>query len=203
MKSGNPFKFDAKTPSSAQPILAGRPKRFVALDRDGTIIVEHSYLADPDLVELLPNSGEGLRRIQAMGLGLVVVTNQSGVGRGYFSAARVDQIHQRLCKLLEVERVWLDGVYVCPHSPDADCSCRKPKTGLLEHATRDLGLMPQTSFVIGDKASDIGMGLSAGSTTILVRTGYGAELAEQSQVQAHYVVDDLLGAAQLIQGLLN
>ena len=94
------------------------PQRFVILDRDGTIIVERCYLSDPAQVELIPGAGAALRQLSEIGLGLVVITNQSGIGRGYFDRSRLDLIHRRLCELLEAEGVRLDGIYTCPHVPE-------------------------------------------------------------------------------------
>ena len=172
------------------------------LDRDGTLIEERHYLSDPAQVELLPGTAEGMRQLQTMGLGLVVITNQSGIGRGYFDKARLDRIHERLSQLLEAESVHLDGIYFCPHMPEDDCTCRKPKTGLLESAAKDLDFDPRASLVIGDKASDIEMGQRVGASTLLVRTGYGAEVERDGTATPDYMVDSLLEAAQIIQRIL-
>jgi D-glycero-D-manno-heptose 1,7-bisphosphate phosphatase len=171
------------------------------LDRDGTINVERHYLADPDQVELVAGAAEGLRALRELGLELVVVTNQSGVGRGYFTERTLAAIHARLLACLAEQGVELDAIYVCPHAPTAGCRCRKPDTGLLERAARERGFDPREAFVIGDKASDVELGRRAGSTTILVRTGYGAEAA--ATAGADHVVDDLRGAARVIAGLIG
>jgi D-glycero-D-manno-heptose 1,7-bisphosphate phosphatase len=176
--------------------------RFVALDRDGTIIVERHYLSDPDLVELLPGAASGLRQLRELGLGLVVVTNQSPIGRGYFDETRLELIHQRLVELLAAEGVELDGVYFCPHMPDDNCSCRKPRPGMLKLAAQELNFEPQGCFVIGDNICDIELGQRVGATTFLVRTGYGAQVAAESVASPDYVVDDLQDAAQVIERLL-
>ena len=178
-------------------------KRFVLLDRDGTINVERHYLSDPEQVELLPNAARGLAEMAGLGLGLAVVTNQSGLGRGYFDAARLAQIHDRLRTLLrEAAAVELDGIYCCPHLPEDDCACRKPRTGLIDQAARELQFLPSAAFVIGDKACDIELGRAAGATTLLVRTGYGAQAAADGAVRPDYIVDDLCAAARVIQQLL-
>ena len=175
------------------------PKPFVALDRDGTIVVDCQYLSSPDQVCLLPNAAAGLRAIRAMGLGLVIVTNQSAVGRGFFDMACVEQVHARLRELLRAEDVELDGIYTCPHTPDNGCDCRKPRPGLLLRASRELGFDPANSFVIGDKPCDIDLGNGVGATTILVRTGYGAEHEAAGTTSPHFVADDLLDAAEYIR----
>ena len=178
-------------------------KRFVVLDRDGTINIEREYLSDPDQLELLPGVVCGLRHLRKLGLGLVVITNQSGVGRGYFDGARLDIIHKRLCALLAAEDIQLDGIYVCPHHPEENCTCRKPQPELLEKAAREHNFKPSEAFVIGDKVIDIELGQRVGATTLLVRTGYGAQVAAQKAVPWDYVVDDLANAAAVIERLLN
>lgn len=175
-------------------------RRFVLLDRDGTIIVDRHYLSAPDQVELLPGAAEGLRRMQNMGFGLIVVTNQSGISRGYFDEARVAHIHQRMNALLEAEHVVLDGIYICPHRPEEHCSCRKPKPGLALIAASEKGFEFSKSIVIGDKASDIELGRRIGATTFLVRTGYGSRTATEITCQPDYIVDDLNDAANFIRG---
>ena len=192
-------------PAGAAPFIqvdyAGR--RWVVLDRDGTIIEERHYLSDPEQVALIPNAAQGLRQIQEMGFGLVVVTNQSGIGRGYFDSATLDLIHHRVVQLLESEGVHLDGFYHCPHLPEDDCQCRKPKTGLLNLAAKEMNFNPQNCVVVGDKASDIEMGKRIGATTFLVRTGYGAEVAKNSMCRPDYTVSGLAEAAQTIQSLIG
>jgi D-glycero-D-manno-heptose 1,7-bisphosphate phosphatase len=174
-------------------------RRFIVLDRDGTIIEEREYLSDPAQVRLIPGVGTTLRELREIGFGLVVITNQSAVGRGFFDEARLAQVHQRLKDLLSREGVQLDGLYVCPHKPDDDCDCRKPKLGLLQKASKDLGFRLEDSIVIGDKACDIEMGHAAGALTFLVRTGYGAQF--ENEVAADFVVDDLAAATASIRRL--
>ncbi len=180
-----------------------RSRRFVLLDRDGTLIVEKHYLSDPDQVELIAGASDGLRRLAAQGLGLVLVTNQSGIGRGFFDAARLAEIHERLFGALRAEGVVLDGVFVCPHHPDERCSCRKPRTGLVLSAAAELGFDPSRAFVVGDMASDIALGRAVGATTLLVRTGHGAATLERGEARPDHVVADLREAAQRIESLLT
>lgn len=176
-----------------------RKRRFVALDRDGTIIVERQYLSSPDQVELLPGAGAGLRAMSELGLGLVMVTNQSAVGRGYFDLARLEEIHGRLRELLLAEGVELEGTYICPHTPEDGCDCRKPLPGLLLRASGELGFDPADAVVIGDKPCDIELGRGVGATTILVRTGYGAEHEAAGTVTPDHVADDLVEAADFLR----
>ncbi len=180
-----------------------KQRRFVLLDRDGTINTERNYLARPEEVELFPGTLPGLRRLRALGLGLVVVTNQSGVGRGYFSAAALDAVHEHLTGLLGAGGVGLEGIYSCPHVPEAGCRCRKPEVGLALRAAEELAFDPARAFVIGDKACDIELGRRLGATTFLVRTGYGRQAEAEGKARPDYAVEDLAGAAAVIESLLN
>lgn len=177
-------------------------RRAVFLDRDGTLIEERHYLHEPDEVVLLPGAIEGLRRLRDLGLALVVVTNQSGIGRGYYDADALSRVHTRLIGLLAAEGVRLDGLYACPHTPEDGCACRKPRPGLVEQARRELGLAPAGSFVIGDKACDIVLGQAIGAVTVLVTTGYGAQTVANGSCRPDYVAADLGAAARIIETLL-
>ena len=178
-------------------------QRFVVLDRDGTIIVERHYLSDPHQVELIPGALSGLRRLSEMELGLIVITNQSAIGREFFDEVRLSLIHQRLGELLGVAGISLNGIYFCPHIPEDNCLCRKPRSGLLELAAQELDFDPRDCFVIGDKACDVELGQRVGATTFLVRTGYGDQVVAEATVAPDYVVDDLLNAVQVIEHLLT
>jgi histidinol-phosphate phosphatase family protein len=177
------------------------PRPFVVLDRDGTIIVEKVYLSQPEQVELVPGAASGLKHLREIGLTLVVVTNQSGISRGLFDRTALDRIHQRMTDLLGAEGAGIDAIYYCPHLPEDACTCRKPRPGLIERATVELGLGPVPSFVIGDKPCDVDLGRGIGANSILVRTGYGAEFELAGTVNADYIVDDLPSAARLIESL--
>jgi D-glycero-D-manno-heptose 1,7-bisphosphate phosphatase len=178
-------------------------KRYVLLDRDGTIIADRHYLSDPEGVELLPGAVEGLRALKRLGLGLLVVSNQSGLGRGYFQEQDLWAVHMRLRQLLAAEGLQLDGSYYCPHLPEDACACRKPAPGLVEQAAQEQGFEPSLCFVIGDKRSDVELGLAVGAVSILVRTGKGREHEALPGPAPHYVVDDLEQAARVIAGLLE
>jgi histidinol-phosphate phosphatase family protein len=177
-------------------------RRVALLDRDGTIIAERHYLATPDGVELLPGAAEGLRRLAALGVGLVVVTNQSGLSRGYFDRPTLDAIHGRMRQLLAEAGVALDALYVCPHTEEDACDCRKPRPGLVHRAAAERGFDPAEAFVLGDKACDVDLGRAVGATTFLLRTGYGDRMTAEVQGRAHYVVDDLRQAAELISSIM-
>ena len=178
------------------------PRSFVLLDRDGTLNVEKHYLSDPDQLALFPGTTCALKRLRALGYGLVVVTNQSGVGRGYFTADAVDRVHDRLRELLAADGASIDAIYICPHAPDQDCDCRKPLPGLAHQAIAEFGFDPKRSIVIGDKAADIDLGRAIGATTVLVRTGWGADHERDRSCEPDAVVDDLAGAVRWLEGHL-
>jgi len=176
--------------------VAPRPAVFV--DRDGTLIAERHYLSDPDQVELLPGVGEAVRRLNQAGVPVIVVTNQSGVARGYFGMDAVERVHQRMVELLAAEGAKLDDLYVCPHQAADGCQCRKPATGMVEAAAAAWNIALAASFVIGDKPCDIDLGRAAGATSILVRTGYGAQWENDDRCQADAVFDGLLPAVEFV-----
>jgi len=171
-------------------------RRYVVLDRDGTIIEEREYPSQPNEIALISGTGGALRELQRLGFGLVVLTNQSGIGRGFFDQNQLERVHERLTQLLVQEGVRLDGIYICPHTPEDNCLCRKPRLGLLQRAAEELRFRPENSIVIGDKDIDIDMGQRAGAMTFLVRTGYGAQF--ENAVNADFVVEDLAAAAAVI-----
>jgi histidinol-phosphate phosphatase family protein len=194
---GTPDSFAVAQRFFSPPGSVDGSRRHVLLDRDGTLNVERDYLSDPSQLQLLPGASAGLKRLQDHGLGLTLVTNQSAVGRGYFDLVQLNQIHDRLRAMLGDEDVALDGIYYCPHTPEEKCACRKPRTGMIDRASADLGFDPRDAFVIGDKSCDMEMGRNAGATTFLVRTGYGMH-EEATGVQADFIVQNLDAAADVI-----
>lgn len=173
--------------------------RFVLLDRDGTINHEVEHLDHPDQVALIPGAAAALRDLRSAGLGLAVLTNQANVGRGLLTPDRLEEIHARLLELLAEEGVHIDGLYVCPHTPEDGCDCRKPRAGLALRAAADLGFRAADAFVVGDHAADVRLGRTIGAITILVRTGHGEdELATSAGALADHVVGDLSEAAGVI-----
>lgn len=174
-------------------------RRFVLLDRDGTINVERDYLSDPDQLALYPGVADALRRLRQLGFGIVVVTNQSGVARGYFDLATVDRVHDRLRQLLAAEGISLDGIYICPHGPDEDCTCRKPLPGMVEQAVAEHGFDPAQAFVVGDKAADVELAHAVGAIGILVRTGWGTKAERDGKCAPEAIVDDLPAAVAFIE----
>jgi heptosyltransferase-2 len=154
--------------SAPQP---ARPTLF--LDRDGVIIHDGDYLRDPRAVALTAGAGAALRKAQTAGFRLIVLTNQSGLGRGYYSRDEFAAVQKRVDALLAADDVYLDGVYYCPHAPDADCHCRKPRPGLLQAAARHFAWEPARAWMVGDKLSDVLLARHAGLEALLVRTGKG------------------------------
>ena len=179
----------------------------VFLDRDGTINEEKGYLNHIDRFVLIPGAAAAIRSINESGLKAVVVTNQSGVARGYFPKELIDQVHQKMSDLLEEEGAFLDGTYTCTHAPPNEgesdgCGCRKPKIGLMQQAAQDLNLDLEKSYVVGDRFKDVEMARNAGAKAILVLTGYGKGelefLGPSSKVQADFVAEDLAEAVEWI-----
>ena len=152
---------------------ASRPGVF--LDRDGTLVIERGYLSDPAELELLPGAGAALHDLKAAGLPLIVISNQSGVGRRLFPLARVHEVMARLRIESRAAGIELDGIYFCPHRPEEGCACRKPGTLLLERAAEDHRLALRDSFMVGDKLLDVETLQRAGGRGVLVRSGYGRE----------------------------
>jgi D-glycero-D-manno-heptose 1,7-bisphosphate phosphatase len=186
------------TPEGMPPGAEGRA---VFLDRDGTIIVLVEYLSDPEKTELLPEAAEAVRMFNEAGLKVIVVTNQSALARGYFTEDVLDAIHERMERLLEEQGARIDALYYCPHHPDEDCDCRKPRPGLLQMAAREKGIDLARSFMVGDRMIDVECGKAAGCKGIMVLTGYGAgELAlrESWETMPDHITNDLLGAAEWI-----
>lgn len=178
-------------------------RRYVILDRDGTLIVERNYLSDPAGVELERGAVSALRCFEQLGLGVVVVTNQSGVGRGYFTAGAVDRVHEQLAGMLMQEGVPAPVIYSCLHAPWDGCECRKPGTGLVRRAAAELGFVPAESFVIGDNRGDIELGRNIGATAILVMTGHGRQVAGEGNADADYVVEGLPEAVSVITSIIG
>lgn len=154
----------------------------VFLDRDGTVNVEKHYLHKIEEFEFVPGAPEAILKLNRAGFKVVVVTNQSGVARGYYDLAAVDALHEYLQGRLRSIGAQVDAFYVCPHHPTAGraeygivCDCRKGKPGLLLQASRELNLDLARSYIIGDKPSDVEAGFAAGCTPCLVLTGFGAE----------------------------
>jgi D-glycero-D-manno-heptose 1,7-bisphosphate phosphatase len=176
-------------------------KRAVFLDRDGTINVEKAYLGDPAKLELLPGVGPALRRLMDAGFLLFIITNQSGIGRGYYSLADMQAVNARLCAELARDGVHFEKIYFAPEAPEQPSRGRKPSPQFLFDARDEFGLDLAQSYMIGDKLIDLECGWNAGvKRSILVRTGYGAELEQKSpeKIGRALVVNDLAVATDWI-----
>ena len=134
------------------------PFPYVFLDRDDTLIYDVPYLSDPNKIRFTPDACEALRQMMRIGYRLALITNQSGIARGYFTREQLDAVHQRLTTLLEWEGVHLDGIFLCPHGPKDNCTCRKPQVGMLLQACDALEVDRTRSVMIGDKEADVQMG---------------------------------------------
>jgi len=174
-------------------------RRGVFLDRDGTIIHERGYLSDPEAIELIHGAARAIRLINRLGLHAVMVSNQSGVARGYFTVAAVEEVDRRLRLMLEQEGALLDGIFFCPHLPEDGCPCRKPEPGMLKTAAEELQIDLTGSYLAGDKAADIEAIHRVGGKGILVLTGYGrGEQGDRGEALPDFVAQDLLEAAYWI-----
>ena len=181
------------------------PSRLLAavfLDRDGTICEEVGYLNHLSRFRMFPFAAAALRRLNEAGHPVIVVSNQSGVARGYFPESLVQQVNQVMVRQLSEAGAKVDEVYYCPHASSEGCSCRKPKTGMLERAAREHGIELKRSFVVGDRYGDVQLAHNAHARGILVRTGYGeGELAWHSAewpTPPDFVADDLARAVDWI-----
>lgn len=180
-------------------------RRAIFMDRDGTVSDEVGYVNHIDRYRLLPRSAEAIRRVNAAGFLTFVITNQSGVARGLFDEALIQEVHATLSRWLSEEGARLDGIYYCPHHPREgsppwrqECECRKPKPGLLRRAAAEHDVDLSRSYMIGDTVLDIEAARNAGATGVLVLTGYGkGDLIyrmESRGLRPAYVAQDLLDA---------
>jgi D-glycero-D-manno-heptose 1,7-bisphosphate phosphatase len=176
-------------------------KRAVFLDRDGTLIAEKNYLSKPEDVVILPGVAIGLKQLQETGFKLFILSNQSGVGRGYFTLADVEAVNQYLCRELGRSGVSFDKIYIAPEAPGQPSRGRKPSPQFLFDARDEFTLDLSRSYVIGDKLIDLEAGWNAGvRRTLLVRTGYGATVERESrdELRDAVVTEDMKAAADWI-----
>jgi D-glycero-D-manno-heptose 1,7-bisphosphate phosphatase len=172
----------------------------VFLDRDGVINRNRQdYVRSIDQWEPLPGSIRAMAKLSVLGFPVVVITNQSAIGRGYCTENDVLQIHAMLRELVEDQGGTIDAIYFCPHRPDDGCDCRKPETGMIERARNELNL-PPGGYIVGDAASDIKLGVRAGLRTVLVLTGRGRDQMRNilGQMEPSFVADDLQEAVEWI-----
>jgi D-glycero-D-manno-heptose 1,7-bisphosphate phosphatase len=177
------------------------PAAAVFLDRDGTLIIEKDYLSDPAQVVLEAGVVDGLAQLQHAGHPLIVVSNQSGIGRGLFTANDARLVNERLAVMLRQEGIHILAWYVCPHAPDTLCDCRKPAPGMALAAAQEWGVALAGSYVVGDKKSDLELADAIGGTGILVTTGHGREAVAWARATARPIFDGLRDVAQYIRQL--
>lgn len=183
------------------------PGRAVFLDRDGTLNEDPGYLGDPEKVKLYPDTGEALSLLKNdLKLNLIVISNQSGIGRGLITRKDVDAVNKKVNNLLKQFNVEIDAFYYCPYHPDfntpEECACRKPSPQMVLKAAKDFNINPEDSYLIGDAVSDIECGMNSGVKTILVKTGYGKEsfytLQKLNKIPT-FVAENILEAVRFIQ----
>ena len=172
----------------------------VFIDRDGTINVNVEYLDDPEDFKMYPNVAKGIKLLNRSGFKVIVVTNQSGIARGFFSEKTLGRIHQRVRDDLSKKGAFVDAIYYCPHHPNDGCNCRKPNTGLFQQAIRELNIDVKRSFIIGDRMLDIEAGYKIGCKTVLVpenKEKIEKEMKE-SNIEPDYICDNFYSGVKYI-----
>jgi len=176
-------------------------RKAVFLDRDGTLNEEVNYLGKVEDFTWLPRADLAVRRLNDAGWIVILITNQSGIGRGYYTEQDIAEIHQRIVSDLAHIGAHLDGIYYCPHHPDEGCACRKPQPYLFQKAAQELDLDLSASYTIGDKLSDLEPGQRLGCRTILLLTGHGQahlKLAREQDFRPDHIAEDLYQAVEWI-----
>src|SRR5262249_10796328 len=185
----------------------GEVNAAVFLDRDGTLIVDKDYLRCAEDLEIFPGVGQALRKLKDAGFKLFIVSNQSGVGRGFFALDDVEKVNARLCQELSGDDVRFEKIYIAPEAPEQPSRGRKPSPQFLLDARDEFGIDLARSYMVGDKLIDLECGWNAGvKKSILVRTGYGARFEREAvgKLDAAIVVDDLAAAAEwILSGLAS
>ena len=173
-------------------------RRAVFLDRDDTLCKDVPYCRRPEDLNLLPGAGDAVRRLNEAGYCVVVVTNQSGIARGFLTEGDLTKIHDKMKRDLASFGAHVDGIYHCPHHPDDGCECRKPKPTMILRAARDLGIDLRRSYTVGDRLHDVQMGRAAGTLTVLVRPPDPKEEFKEASRLADGVSKDLASAVEWI-----
>jgi len=166
------------------------------IDRDGTMVLDKHYLADPRGLDVIPTVPEGIKKLNDANVPVIVITNQSGIARGKFDEATLELIHQRLFEILEDSGAIVNGIYYCPHMPNAGCDCRKPKPGMLLRAKNEHGFDLRKSYVIGDRMLDIEMAHNVGAIGVLVPEP-GDQYHVDSEIEASKEMPDMKKATFL------
>lgn len=168
----------------------------VFLDRDGTLMEEVNYCADPALVRLIPGTVQALERLRNAGYLLFIITNQAGIGRGIFTEAQYHAVHAELMRQIGTESNLISTTYFCADAPTFPSMRRKPEPGMVFEAERDFNVNLYKSWFVGDKRADIECGQRAGTRTVLVETGYGAK--EAAEARPDFIAKDIVAAAEII-----
>ncbi len=186
----------------AKKTKKARLKKAVFLDRDGTINEDNlNYIKSWNEFRFLPKSKSAIRQLNRAGYLIIVITNQAGVAKGLYTEQTLNEINEKMQKELELADAHVDAIYYCPHGKEENCNCRKPKTGLIERAVKKHKIDLEKSWIVGDSLKhDIPLGKSAGMKTILVQSGRNWRQQEILGAQPDYVVEDLMGAVQIIKG---
>jgi histidinol-phosphate phosphatase family protein len=175
-------------------------KKAVILDRDGTLVEDHGYVHKTEDFKLLPGVVEGLKKLSKE-FAFVIITNQSGIGRGIYTKEDMDRFNKKLIDELKKEKIEIKRIYYCPHTPEEGCRCRKPSTRYIEDAALELGIDLQHSWVIGDHPYDIEMGVKAGCKSIYLLTGHGKKHLpelEKGSIKPDFIANGFLEAATFI-----
>jgi len=180
----------------------------IFMDRDGTVSEEVGYMYHAGLYKPFPWTGEAVHKINESGYKAILITNQAGVGRGYFPESMVHEVHSVLDAELNRWSAHLDGIYYCPHSPEMQCDCRKPRPGMILRASREMNIDLSESYMIGDRYVDVEAAHGAGVKAVLLRSGDGEIELEKhgrtSALQPHFVADNLLHAVEsILNGLVK
>ncbi len=173
-------------------------KKVVFIDRDGTIIINKHYLADPEGVEVYPTVARGIKLLNEAGFQIIVATNQSGIARGLYTHDILAAIHQRMIDDLQAGGAKVDALYYCPHHPDDHCDCRKPETGLIEKAMSEHDLDMNNSYFVGDRMADVKAGYTMGCKTVLIPEKWDLVMTEmeESDIDPNYL------GKEFIEGVL-
>jgi D-glycero-D-manno-heptose 1,7-bisphosphate phosphatase len=196
------------TPHPALRATLSRRERGIFMDRDGTVSEEVGYMYHAGLYKPFPWTGEAVRKINDSGYKAVLITNQAGVERGYFPESMVHEVHSVLDEELNRWSARLDGIYYCPHRPETQCDCRKPKPGMILRASREMNIELAESYMIGDRYVDVEAARAAGVKSVLLRSGDGLIEFEKhgktSAFQPHFIADNLLNAVEaILNGLVK
>jgi D,D-heptose 1,7-bisphosphate phosphatase len=174
----------------------------IFVDRDGTINVDVHYLDNPDNFEMYPGVQIGMKKLQEHGFKIIVITNQSGIGRGYLTEEQLSDVHEKMKQEFQKVGVTLDGIYYCPHHPEDKCNCRKPNTGLFEKSLPEHNINVEKSYMLGNSIIDIEAGKRIGVKTVLIPEPHVREdfLSKKPEWAYHpdYIADDFLNAVEWI-----